>query len=224
MPTHPPIIALRAVEKRYGSFVALHPLTLQIPRGRMVALVGRSGSGKSTLLNLLGAVDVPTQGQIAVAGVDLQTMNNAQLALFRRRRLGFVFQSFHLLSSLNVFDNIAGPWVLDRQMTAARKTEIIALLERLGLHDKQRSYPDQLSGGQQQRVAIARAVIHKPELLLADEPTGNLDVKTGSTILDLLVELQREMGLSIVMATHAPEAAARCDQQIFLEDGRVVHA
>jgi putative ABC transport system ATP-binding protein len=220
-----PIVVVRSVEKRYGegesAFTALHEVSLSIPKGRMVALVGASGSGKSTLLNLLGAVDRPTTGTIEIGGRDLSTMSDAELALFRRRRLGFVFQSFHLLPSLSVFDNVAVPFVLDRKLTPERRREIERLLARLGVADKARRYPDELSGGQQQRVALARAVIHRPDLVLADEPTGNLDAATGRVILDLLGELQLEFGVTVVMATHSDEAAARCDDRIRLVDGRV---
>ncbi|MCU1450475.1 MAG: transporter related [Acidimicrobiales bacterium] len=221
-----PIVDVRSVEKRYGegesAFTALHEISLSIAKGRMVALVGPSGSGKSTLLNLLGAVDRPTTGTIRIGGRDLSSLSDADLALFRRRRLGFVFQSFHLLPSLTVFDNVAVPFVLDRQLTASRRDDIDRLLTRLGVGDKAHRYPDELSGGQQQRVALARAVVHRPDLVLADEPTGNLDAATGRVILDLLVELQREFGVTVVMATHSDEAAARCDDRIRLADGRVV--
>ena len=219
------LVELRNVRKTYGSgageVTALHELSLCLERGRMVALLGRSGSGKSTLLNLLGAVDRPTSGSVRVGGVDLARLSDAELALFRRRRLGFVFQSFHLLQGLSVFDNIAVPWTLDRALTGARRREIHALLERLGLKGMADRYPDELSGGQQQRVALARAVVHRPELILADEPTGNLDAQTGRVILDLLLELQREYGTTVVMATHSEEAADRCAQRVVLVDGFV---
>jgi putative ABC transport system ATP-binding protein len=221
-----PLIALDRVQKTYGSgpgaVTALHELSLRIPARRSVALLGRSGSGKSTLLNLLGAVDRPTSGTIRIAGTDLSSLSDGELALFRRRRLGFVFQSFHLVPSLTVFDNVAVPWTLDRSLTADRRRDIQQLLERLGVADKARRYPDELSGGQQQRVALARAVVHRPQLLLADEPTGNLDASTGRVILDLLVELQREFGVTVVMATHSDEAAARCADRVVLEDGRII--
>jgi ABC-type lipoprotein export system ATPase subunit len=221
-----PIAALDAVRKTYGSgpgeCTALHELSLDIPPGRMVALVGRSGSGKSTLLNILGAVDRPTAGAVRIAGTEISQLPPEQLALFRRRRLGFVFQSFHLLPSLTAFDNIAVPWLLDRALTAERRKTITTLLARLGLADKAHRYPDELSGGQQQRVALARAVVHQPELLLADEPTGNLDARSGREILDLLGELHREFGVTVVMATHSTEAAERCEDRITLEDGRVI--
>jgi putative ABC transport system ATP-binding protein len=226
--TDTPIVRAQAVEKRYGegegAFTALHEVSLTIPRGRMVALLGPSGSGKSTLLNLLGAVDRPTRGTIRIGGQDLSRRSDGELALFRRRRLGFVFQSFHLLPSLTVFDNVAVPFTLDRQLTGERRRQIAELLKRLGVADKSSRYPDELSGGQQQRVALARAVIHRPDLVLADEPTGNLDAATGRVILDLLAELQREFGVTVVMATHSDEAAGRCDDRIRLADGRVVGA
>jgi ABC-type lipoprotein export system ATPase subunit len=221
-----PIVAAVGVSKTYGlgagALTALHEVSLRIPHGRSVALIGRSGSGKSTLLNLLGAVDRPTTGSIRIGSSDLAALSDADLALFRRRRLGFVFQSFHLLPSLNVFDNIAVPWVLDRRLNAGRRREIDVLLARLGLSDKAKRYPDELSGGQQQRVALARAVVHHPELVLADEPTGNLDAHTGRVILDLLMELQREFGVTVVMATHSEEAAERCADRVELADGRIV--
>src|SRR5207237_950904 len=219
------IVRLHAVEKRYGegdsAFTALHEISLSIPRGRTVALLGPSGSGKSTLLNLLGAVDRPTTGTIHIAGQDLSTLSDADLALFRRRRLGYVFQSFHLLPSLTVFDNVAVPFTLDRKLNAQRRHEIQQLLTRLGVADKARRYPDELSGGQQQRVALARAVIHRPDLVLGDEPTGNLDAATGRVILDLLVELRRVSGVTVVMARHSGEDAERCEERLRLDGGWV---
>jgi putative ABC transport system ATP-binding protein len=223
----PPDIAMvSAVRKTFGSgesaFTAFHEVSLRIPRGRSVALLGRSGSGKSTLLNLLGAVDRPTAGSIQIGGVDLAALTDSELALFRRRRLGYVFQSFHLVPSLTVFDNVAVPWTLDRALTRDRQKEIHQLLDRLGVASKARRYPDELSGGEQQRVALARAIIHRPDLLLADEPTGNLDAHTGRVILDLLLELRREFGVTVVMATHSEEAAQSCDDRVVLSDGRIV--
>jgi putative ABC transport system ATP-binding protein len=220
-----PIAAVEHVRKTYGSganaLTALHDVSLSVRPGRSVALIGRSGSGKSTLLNLLGAVDRPTSGSIRIAGTDLSAMPDHDLAVFRRRRLGYVFQSFHLVPSLTVFDNVAVPWTLDRALTVARRAEINQLLDRLGVADKAKRYPDELSGGQQQRVALARAVVHRPALLLADEPTGNLDAQTGRVILDLLDELRRAFGVTVVMATHSDEAAERCDDRVTLSDGRI---
>lgn len=220
------IVELTGVRKTYGSgpraFTALHEVSLRIARGRTVALLGRSGSGKSTLLNLLGGIDRATAGAVSIGGTELAQLSEQQLALFRRRKLGFVFQSFYLLPSLSIFDNIAVPWALDRALTGPRRREIDALLERLGLTEKRNRYPDELSGGQQQRAALARAVIHRPQLVLADEPTGNLDAQSGRLIVDLLVELQRSVGTTVILATHSEEAASRCDDRILLDDGKVV--
>jgi putative ABC transport system ATP-binding protein len=220
-----PIATLDRVQKTYGhgdnQFTALHEISLTIEAGKSVALIGPSGSGKSTLLNLLGAVDRPTSGSIYIGGTDLSAMTDGELALFRRRRLGYVFQSFHLVPSLSAFDNVAVPFTLDRALTVERKQQIHQLLDRLGVADKSKRYPDELSGGQQQRVALARAVVHHPALLLADEPTGNLDAQTGRVILDLLDQLRKEFGVTIIMATHSQEAAERCDRRVALQDGRI---
>jgi putative ABC transport system ATP-binding protein len=220
------IITVENLRKTFGEgageFTALNYISLTIPAGRSIALLGQSGSGKSTLLNILGAVDRPTSGRVIIDGLDLSTQSEAQLALFRRRRLGYVFQSFHLVPSLTVFDNVAVPFTLDRSLTSQRHKEIHDLLARLGVDEKARRYPDELSGGQQQRVALARAVIHHPDVLLADEPTGNLDAQNGKAILDLLAELQRDFNVTIVMATHSQEAARRCDQRIILSDGKII--
>jgi putative ABC transport system ATP-binding protein len=221
-------IVLSHVSKWYGHgpgrVAALSDVCLRIAAGQMVALLGRSGSGKTTLLNLLGAVDRPTAGSVRIHDSELSRMSDSKLSLFRRRRLGYVFQSFHLVPSLTAFDNAAIPLMLDRALTRKRRAEVRDLLERLGLGGLAHRYPDELSGGQQQRVAIARAVVHRPLLLLADEPTGNLDVQTGREILDLLEQLPRDFGVTVVLATHSDEAAERCDQRVMLEDGRVVRS
>ena len=220
------VIEVQSVSKSFGvgagAFTALDGVSFSLGAGKSLALLGRSGSGKSTLLNLLGAVDRPTAGVVRVDGTDLSTLTESQLALFRRRRLGYVFQSFHLIPSLTVFDNVAVPWTLDRALSSDRKADLKKLLDRLGVADKSNRYPDELSGGQQQRVALARAVAHRPRLLLADEPTGNLDAHTGRVILQLLTELRREFGTAVVMATHSEEAAATCDERLVLSDGKVV--
>ena len=216
------VSASRAYGEGAARVVALHALSLQVPCGEMVALLGRSGSGKSTLLNLIGAVDRPSAGRIRVDGHDITEMSSAALALFRRRSLGYVFQAFHLLPSLNVFDNVAVPFTLDRALDRSARMRIEQLLDRLGIADKRHRYPDELSGGQQQRVAIARAVVHRPAVVLADEPTGNLDVDSGAIILDLLAELKQELGITIVLATHSDDAASRCDARVRLQDGRIV--
>ncbi len=219
-------VEARELRKSYGTgpaaVVALADAEFTLPAGESLALLGQSGSGKSTLLNLLGAVDRPTSGSVRIGGIDLSTLGDEALALFRRRRLGYVFQSFHLLADLTAFDNVAVPWMLDRALTTSRRKEIAALLNRLGLGSLGNRYPDELSGGQQQRVALARAVIHRPGVVLADEPTGNLDAASGQVILDLLVELGREFGTTVIMAIHSTDAAARCDRWIKLEDGHIV--
>jgi len=220
------LVEVRGLCKRYGigpaAVVALADVELTVTAGQSLALLGQSGSGKSTLLNLLGAVDRPSAGMVRIGGLDLSGLSDEQLALFRRRRLGYVFQSFHLLADLTAFDNVAVPWMLDRALTNERRQEIAALLDRLGLAGLGDRYPDELSGGQQQRVALARAVIHRPGVVLADEPTGNLDAASGQVILDLLVELGREFGTTVIMATHSADAARRCDRWVRLEDGRIV--
>jgi len=221
--SQPPIVHLDAVSKSYGPFHALHPLSLTIPRGRMVALLGRSGSGKSTLLNLLGAVDTPTTGTLLVDNQNLSAMTPHQLALFRRRSLGFVFQSFHLLPSLTVFDNIAVPFTLDRALTAARKKEIHALLERLDLSTKAHSYPDQLSGGQQQRVALARSLVKRPKVLLLDEPMSALDKKIRQKTQLELVNIIEKVDVTCVMVTHDQEEAMTMASRLaVMSEGRIV--
>ena len=221
-----PAAELRDVAKVYGQGAgqvpALRDVWLTIETGHRVALLGRSGSGKSTLLNLLGAVDRPSRGRVCVGGNDLSAMSDGNLALFRRRKLGFIFQSFHLVPSLTVMENVSVPLMLDRALDRLARTRVDKLLERLGIAALARRYPDELSGGQQQRVAVARAVVHQPVMVLADEPTGNLDVQTGREILDLLSELPRELGVTLVMATHSAEAAGRCDGSVVLEDGRII--
>jgi putative ABC transport system ATP-binding protein len=219
-------IVLAHVSKWYGhgasQTAALTDVSITIGSGSMVALMGRSGSGKTTLLNLLGAVDRPTTGSIRIDSRELSELSEGQLAFFRRRRLGYVFQAFHLVPSLTAQENVALPLMLDRKYSRAKRAEVLALLDRMNLDGLAGRYPDQLSGGQQQRVAIARAIVHQPVVLLADEPTGNLDVQTGREILDLLQTLPSELGVTVVMATHSEEAAERCDRRLVLEDGRVI--
>jgi len=219
-------IVLAHVSKWYGQgasrSAALTDVSITIGAARMVALMGRSGSGKTTLLNLLGAVDRPTTGSVRIDGTELAELSQPRLALFRRRRLGYVFQAFHLVPSLTAQENVALPLMLDRKYSRGKRADVSALLARLGLSGLAARYPDQLSGGQQQRVAIARAIVHQPSVLLADEPTGNLDVQTGREILDLLQTLPRELGVTVVMATHSQEAAERCDRRLVLEDGRLI--
>ena len=196
---------------------ALDGITLDIPGGQAVAVTGRSGSGKSTLLHLAGAMDVPDTGTITVDGSDLGGLSEKQRTLYRRGT-GFVFQRFHLLPALTACDNVAAP-VLPFRTGYDKRGKAGGLLAAVGLAGREHDLPSNLSGGQQQRVAIARALIGEPRLLLADEPTGNLDSTTGAEVLDLLFTLHRDRNLTLILATHDPAVAARCDRVIELGDG-----
>jgi len=218
-----PILSLQDVSKDYltdGQRVhALKSLSLDVERGEFVALVGRSGCGKSTLLNLAGAMDFPTSGKVLLDGVSTSSLQDSGLTQLRRERVGFVFQSFQLLQTLTVFENVELPLLLvgkSKPREAAR--ERLAWVELEGLGDR---YPHQLSGGQMQRVAIARALIHSPSVLLADEPTGNLDTITGNVILELLRRLTREQNTATIVATHSLEAASLANTLVKLRDGKI---
>jgi len=218
-----PILSLQNVTKDYSSdgqlVRALDGLSLEVTRGEFVALVGRSGCGKSTLLNLAGAMDFPTSGQVLLDGQPTSSLKDADLTQLRRAKVGFIFQSFQLLNTLTVFENVELPLLLAGKPDArATARERLAWVELEGLGDR---YPHQLSGGQMQRVGIARALVHGPSLLLADEPTGNLDTSTGSVILELLRRLTREQNTATIMATHSAEAAALADVVVGLQDGRI---
>jgi len=218
-----PILSLRDVSKDYltdGQTVrALCGLSLEVERGEFVALVGRSGCGKSTLLNLSGAMDFPTSGQVLLDGVSTSSLNDSGLTQLRRQKVGFIFQSFQLLHTLTVFENVELPLLLAGQAGAREAArERLSWVELDSLGDR---FPHQLSGGQMQRVAIARALIHSPGLLLADEPTGNLDTATGGVILELLHRLTREKNTATVMATHSVEAAALANTVVRLRDGKI---
>jgi putative ABC transport system ATP-binding protein len=198
---------------------ALAEVTLDIPAGQAVAVTGRSGSGKSTLLHLAGAMDTRDSGTLTVDGNDLGAMSDKQRTLYRRG-VGFVFQRFHLLPALTACDNVAAP-VLPFRTGYDKRAKARDLLAAVGLEGREHDLPSRLSGGQQQRVAIARALIGDPRLLLADEPTGNLDSVTGAEVLDLLFALHRDRGLTLILATHDPAVAARCERVIQLQDGAV---
>ncbi|HZV86881.1 MAG TPA: ABC transporter ATP-binding protein [Candidatus Binatus sp.] len=217
------IVSLRNVSKDYltdGLRVhALDDVSLEMNRGEFVALVGRSGCGKSTLLNLAGAMDFPSSGRVLLDGVDTSTLKDAGLTLLRREKVGFIFQSFQLLHTLTVFENVELPLLLAGKPDArAAAKEKLAWVELEGLGDR---YPHQLSGGQMQRVGIARSLVQSPAILLADEPTGNLDTGTGNLILDLLKRLTRELNIATLMATHSAEAAALSDAIVRLRDGKI---
>ncbi len=210
--------------KRYGSgeneVKALDNVSIDINDGEFVSIIGTSGSGKSTLLNMLGGLDRPTSGSVNVSGKEIFAMNDEELTIFRRRNIGFVFQNYNLVPVLNVYENIVLPIELDG--TEIDKHYVDTIIKTLGLEKKLNSMPNQLSGGQQQRAAIARALSSKPAIILADEPTGNLDSKTGMDVISLLKVTSREFNQTIVMITHNEEIALMADRMIRIEDGRVV--
>lgn len=216
------VVSAERAGKRYGVGAAgawaLREASLDVAPGEWVALVGRSGSGKTTLLNLLGAMDLPSTGRVLLAGEDTARLSDDRRTALRRRAVGFVFQAFHLLPTLTVRENIEVPLLLARE-APGRRAEAIA--REVGLEDKLRAFPYELSGGEMQRVALARALVHHPRLVLADEPTGNLDTATAAAILDLLHSLVRGRDAAVVMATHSQEAAARAGRVVELVDGRV---
>ena len=216
------MITVENLCKTYGSgegaVNALRNADLTIKDGELVAIVGKSGSGKSTLLNLLGGLDSATSGKVIYNDVDIMKMNEASLADFRLRKIGFVFQFYDLLPELTAEENI----LLPAQLAKNKSADISALAERLGLTDRLKHYPSQLSGGQQQRAAIARALINNPDVLLCDEPTGNLDQKTGDDVMELLLQLNNTEKRTIVIVTHNPEIAARCERIIEIADGTLI--
>jgi putative ABC transport system ATP-binding protein len=220
------VIELRGVSKTVESgdrpLTILHPLDLVIPAGTFVAIIGPSGSGKSTLLGLLAGLDAPSTGQILVNGVDITALGEDALAKLRGDAIGFVFQFFHLVPSLTAFENILVPMEIAHRRDAVPRAR--QLLEEVGLSDRGHHYPSQLSGGEQQRVAIARALANDPPIVLADEPTGNLDSTTGRHIMDLLLNVRRVRGSTLVLVTHDPVLAALADTQLTLRDGRSVEA
>lgn len=199
---------------------ALDNVSVSIDDGEFVSIIGTSGSGKSTLLNMLGGLDRPTSGEVYVKNKKLSDMNDEELTIFRRRNIGFIFQNYNLVPVLNVYENIVLPIELDG--TKIDKNYIQTIIKTLGLNEKANAMPNQLSGGQQQRVAIARALAAKPAIILADEPTGNLDSKTGMDVISLLKVISREFQQTIVMITHNEEIAIMANRMIRIEDGKVV--
>jgi putative ABC transport system ATP-binding protein len=200
---------------------ALRGVTVEIPRGQYVAIMGPSGSGKSTLMNIIGLLDQPTRGRYILEGRDVAKLNDTDLSKARGQCIGFVFQAFNLISQLTVLDNVSVPLFYQGVPRRRRRQMSIEAISRVQLEDRMYHRPTELSGGQMQRVAIARALVNKPALLLADEPTGNLDSKTGQAILDLFDELHQQEGLTIVMVTHDEHVAERCQRIIRLRDGEI---
>lgn len=220
------LIELKSISKVYRTdeieTVALDNVSLEIERGEFVSIMGPSGCGKSTLLNIAGLLDEPTEGTVTIDGTTVGHMGDSRLAAFRNSKLGFVFQSFHLISSLNVADNVEVP-LLYRSMSAQeRRRRVAEVLDRVGLSHRMKHRPAQLSGGQCQRVAIARAIVGQPEIILADEPTGNLDSRMGAEVMDLLHSLNREDGRTIMMVTHNEQQARQTDRIVRFFDGRQV--
>jgi putative ABC transport system ATP-binding protein len=224
--TNTPIVELDRVSKSYieagRERTVLHEVSAAFAPGEFTVLIGKSGSGKSTLLNLVSAIDLPTSGEVRVAGTPLNHMSEQERTLFRRRTIGFVFQFFNLLPTLTVFENLLLPLELNGRTAAADRAAALDLLAQVGLADRRDTYPDRLSGGEQQRVAIARALVHDPLLVLADEPTGNLDAETGRLVLDLLDTLTRRAGKNLIMVTHSVEVVGLADRVFRISEGRLV--
>lgn len=222
------IITLEDISKIYQTkeieTTALENVSITVGRGEFVSIMGPSGCGKSTLLNIIGLLDCPTGGRLQLLDLDVRQLGDSQSARFRNTNIGFVFQSFHLIPSLNVADNVALPLVYsNRRMSGSeRKERVEDVLNRLGMTHRLRHMPSQLSGGQCQRVAIARAIINNPAILLADEPTGNLDSKMGTEVMELLHRLNKEDGTTIVMVTHNEEQARRTDRIVHFFDGHII--
>jgi ABC-type lipoprotein export system ATPase subunit len=221
------MICLHHVSKVYpqagNDVVALDDVSLEVEAGEFLAVMGRSGSGKSTLLNLIAGIDLPTRGRICVAGRDLADLDDTALTRFRRDTIGIVFQFFNLLSTLSVKENVALPSLLAGRREGFVMKETDRLLEQVGLAERAHSRPHALSGGEMQRVAIARALLHRPRVLLADEPTGNLDSRSSAQVLALMRRLASEVGATVLLVTHSREAAAVADRILEMRDGRISH-
>lgn len=220
------ILDAQGLHKQYelGQYVvkALDGVSLGVNQGEFVGIMGPSGSGKSTLLHLLGGLDKPTLGEIFLSGENVSHLSDQDSTLVRRRNIGFVFQFFNLLPTLSAEENILLPLIIDGKKPRDFQDSLDSLLKRVGLEDRRHHKPDQLSGGEQQRVALARALITRPAILLADEPTGNLDTRTGSDVMQLLRDSAKELQQTIIMVTHDPKAAAYADRLVFLQDGKII--
>jgi putative ABC transport system ATP-binding protein len=225
-PANEPLIRLERVSKTYQEAgrerPVLHEVNASFAQGELLVLLGKSGSGKSTLLNLVSGIDLPTSGEVWVAGQPLTRLSERERTLFRRRNIGFVFQFFNLVPTLTVLENVLLPLELNGQSGPAARATANAMLAEVGLEDRGSAYPDRLSGGEQQRVAIARALVHSPALILADEPTGNLDEETGQQVLRLLDRLTRQAGKTMIMVTHSQEVVGMADRVLSMREGHLV--
>ena len=222
-----PVLEATSLVKKYqlgGHQVnALNGVNFGVEKGEFVAIMGPSGSGKSTLLHLLGGLDKPSEGEVTLAGQQLSLLNDKHATLVRRRNVGFVFQFFNLLPTLTAYENIALPLIIDGQNLRKIQPQLEALLKLVGIYERRNHKPDQLSGGEQQRVALARALATQPAIVLADEPTGNLDSKNGIAIMELLRKSADDLGQTIIVVTHDTRAAAYADRVVFLKDGQISH-
>lgn len=209
----------REFREGHGARAVLRDVSFSIAQGEIVAIVGSSGSGKSTLMNILGLLDRPSRGDVEIDGVSVARLNSDSLADLRCEKIGFVFQSFHLLPRMSVLDNVALPLIYRGETLSARRRTASSLLEQLGLATHMEKLPGQLSGGQRQRVAVARSLVGRPRLVLADEPTGNLDSVTAHEVMSLLCDLNTRLGLTVIVVTHDPSIADRCNRRLSLRDG-----
>ena len=216
------ILQTENIDKSFGSLKAVQSASLTLAAGEFVAIMGRSGSGKTTLLHLLAGLESPTSGRILFRGQDISRLNEDQLALWRREHVGLVFQAFHLIPTLSAVENVAFPLFPTKVSSEERRRKALARLEQVGLGQRAGHRPGQLSGGEQQRVAIARALINQPSLILADEPTGNLDSQSSAEVMQLFRQLNREQGVAIVLVTHDDEVAAAAGRVIEMKDGKIV--
>ena len=225
-PASAPLIRLDRISKSFEEAgrerVVLHEVSAAFGVGEFVVLIGKSGSGKSTLLNLVSGIDTPSAGQVWIGGEDITRLSEHARTLFRRKNIGFIFQFYNLVPTLTVFENLLLPLELNNRTSARDRDGALDLLRRVGLADRRNAYPDKLSGGEQQRIAVARALVHDPLLVLADEPTGNLDAETGRQVLDLLDTLTRQAGKNLLMVTHSPEVVGLADRVFRVSEGHLV--